>query len=592
MTQIMNFSQAFEILEIEPTSDRKVIKRAYAQMVKRYHPEEHPQEWQRVHDAYEYAMGYAGRSKEQNIVISEEQLKLHEEQLKLRQEQAKQEMQAKPKEEQVKLRQEETKPREEQVKPREEQTKQQEEQPKQERELPKIKIPPKIKHPLGTVPEPEAIIIPQFSEEEEAEIDFGNVENIARQNQEQQKREREKLLSYVMDLLTLQANRRIQRSKDWEEVLYMPEVHVVRLNATFLYRLGDCLDKIRINKKTYQVIRAFLEDVHRELVSSIFDETVGSSSMDAWEMAAQGAIKAFRGKTYQERRTQETRQTTQEKRSIGKVFFSRGGIICLVLLVLRVAARYERIQNFNERIDNYKQQQIVALQEEVEIRDFDVERMNEILEENETMLKQFEALQATESLKTEEQAEEENREETEQIQELPDENLVELLKEPEVAEETMLQIVKDKYGDAVLGEESVFDANTKEYNWRILDNPIPYKFANDTGYKERDVAACYMVEILFMEHPDVITYLNMEEFGIESGEYEIWMNDGDGYRTREVAVVETSDEEENREYDNEDVMEYPYEKDGILYIRVKACDTIGYASNAHSVVVIKKQAEE
>jgi len=591
MTQIMNFSQAFEILEIEPTSDKRVIKRAYAQMVKKYHPEEYPQEWQRVHDAYEYAMEYAGRNREQNIFITEEQLKLHEEQMKLREEQPKpREEQPKPREEQPKPREEQPKPQEEQPKPKEEQINPREEQPKPERELPKIKIPPKIKYPLGSVPEPEAIIIPQFSEEEEAEIDFGNVENIARQNQEQQKKEKEKILSYVMDLLTLQANRRIQRTKDWEEVLYMPEVHVVRLNATFLYGLGDCLDKIRINKKTYQVIRAFLEDVHRELVSSVFDEAVGSSSTEAWEMAVQGAIKAFKGKAYQERQTQEIRQRTQEKRPRGRVFLSRSGIICLVLLVLRVAARYERIQNFNERIDNYKQQQIVALQEEVEIRDFDVERMNEILEENETMLKQFEALQATESLKTEEQAEEENQEETEQIQELQDENLVELLKEPEVAEETMLQLVKDKYGDAVLGEESVFDANTKEYNWRILDNPIPYKFSNDTGYKEQDVAVCYMVEILFMEHPDVITYLNMEEFGIESGEYEIWMNDGDGYRTREVTIVEESDEEGNAE-GNVEEMPYPYEKDGTLYLRVKACDTIGYASNAHSVVVIKKQAE-
>lgn len=46
----------FELLEIAPTSDKKAIKKAYAKMVKRYHPEEFPQEWKCIHDAYEAAI--------------------------------------------------------------------------------------------------------------------------------------------------------------------------------------------------------------------------------------------------------------------------------------------------------------------------------------------------------------------------------------------------------------------------------------------------------------------------------------------------------------------------------------------------------
>lgn len=60
----MNVQAAFEILEIEITQEQRVIKRAYAQLVKRYHPEENPTEWQRVHDAYECAMNYAGRKQD------------------------------------------------------------------------------------------------------------------------------------------------------------------------------------------------------------------------------------------------------------------------------------------------------------------------------------------------------------------------------------------------------------------------------------------------------------------------------------------------------------------------------------------------
>lgn len=52
----MNGWEAFKILEIDVTDDKKEIKKAYARMVKKYHPEEHPKEWQMLHDAYERAL--------------------------------------------------------------------------------------------------------------------------------------------------------------------------------------------------------------------------------------------------------------------------------------------------------------------------------------------------------------------------------------------------------------------------------------------------------------------------------------------------------------------------------------------------------
>ena len=53
--------EIFRVLEIEPTEDKRSIKRAYAAMAKKFHPEENPQEWQRLHDAYEAALAYADR---------------------------------------------------------------------------------------------------------------------------------------------------------------------------------------------------------------------------------------------------------------------------------------------------------------------------------------------------------------------------------------------------------------------------------------------------------------------------------------------------------------------------------------------------
>lgn len=50
---------AFDILGIEVTREKEEIKRAYSELVKNYHPEEHPEEWTKVHAAYEAAMQYA-----------------------------------------------------------------------------------------------------------------------------------------------------------------------------------------------------------------------------------------------------------------------------------------------------------------------------------------------------------------------------------------------------------------------------------------------------------------------------------------------------------------------------------------------------
>lgn len=50
---------AFKILGIEPTEDKKTIKKAYAALVKKYHPEEDMQKWQEIHDAYQSALQWA-----------------------------------------------------------------------------------------------------------------------------------------------------------------------------------------------------------------------------------------------------------------------------------------------------------------------------------------------------------------------------------------------------------------------------------------------------------------------------------------------------------------------------------------------------
>lgn len=54
----MTIKDWYKVLEIEPTESEKEVKIAYASHIKKYHPEENPEEWKRIHDAYTVIMDY------------------------------------------------------------------------------------------------------------------------------------------------------------------------------------------------------------------------------------------------------------------------------------------------------------------------------------------------------------------------------------------------------------------------------------------------------------------------------------------------------------------------------------------------------
>ena len=55
---ILNFDEAFKILEIKPTDDKKKIKIAYSEMLKKYHPEEFPEMFMKINEAYRVALEF------------------------------------------------------------------------------------------------------------------------------------------------------------------------------------------------------------------------------------------------------------------------------------------------------------------------------------------------------------------------------------------------------------------------------------------------------------------------------------------------------------------------------------------------------
>ena len=63
----MDFAEAFKILEINPTSDKKKIKVAYSKMLKKYHPEDFPKMFMRINEAYETTLGYAENNFSENL---------------------------------------------------------------------------------------------------------------------------------------------------------------------------------------------------------------------------------------------------------------------------------------------------------------------------------------------------------------------------------------------------------------------------------------------------------------------------------------------------------------------------------------------
>lgn len=64
--------EIWQVLEIGPTDDKKKIKRAYAKAVKKYHPEENPQEFQKVYAAYKQAVAFADQGPETQKSIPED----------------------------------------------------------------------------------------------------------------------------------------------------------------------------------------------------------------------------------------------------------------------------------------------------------------------------------------------------------------------------------------------------------------------------------------------------------------------------------------------------------------------------------------
>lgn len=271
----------FEILEIEPTEDKKKIKKAYASLARKYHPEEQPEKWKEIHDAYTMAMRIAdgeenvsfflekdtsweGSQDWQNVTIlrAPEQevnqiVAKHLEKIEKRKQQEQEEQRppesrrqeenpvvAKHLEKIEKRKQQEQE--EQQVRERQQQAQERQRQEEQRREEDRKKREKKSPERKQTESEPE--------NEQEMEDVFDNLSQYAETARQRQREEGQKQLEAAKREVALLCQKKAKR-KDWQNFFGKEEYQWAVCQGEFLYYWAECLETCRIDKKLYLFLK-------------------------------------------------------------------------------------------------------------------------------------------------------------------------------------------------------------------------------------------------------------------------------------------------------------------------------------------------
>lgn len=207
----------FHILEIEPTNDKKEIRKAYARLVKRYHPEEYPEEWKRIHDAYETALKIAqyGKTPEQakELPMQKQKAELPE---------------------------------------------------VNSREVPPVvmkKPEPELFSPLK-YPEPERkkaggedkSMPPKDADREEMDVLFRDIEKFSKEQQRQKAEEQKRELDAAVETLKQMAAKKRLNQNEWEAFFRREDMQPIICTGEFLYQLGECFNNRTISGKLHQFL--------------------------------------------------------------------------------------------------------------------------------------------------------------------------------------------------------------------------------------------------------------------------------------------------------------------------------------------------
>lgn len=224
----------YDILGIDRGADKKAIKRAYAELVKRYHPEEQPEEWKRIHDAYEQAMELVS-AKKQKVSVPVPQ-----------------------------------------------------ESPEQENDLTNtVKVLEPKEAPNTPTETPEVQAQPQMQslsaeQQDKLEDIFGDVEKVVHEQlEEQQKSDQKKIDRELQTIRQLTKKRRLRFPDEWMDFFSRRNLLPITSQREFLMGMGDCLTSKMIDDEVYVYLREQIERIVDYLKRNNVNLTEPDSEMDA-----------------------------------------------------------------------------------------------------------------------------------------------------------------------------------------------------------------------------------------------------------------------------------------------------------------------
>lgn len=198
----------YQVLGISPTRDKKIIRKAYAGLIRKYHPEEHPEKWKEIHDAYTIAMQRADQEEVPAVSIS------------------------KPKNEEQRPQREEQKPQ------HEEQTPQQQEQNPQEKNA---EVRRKSENRKDETKQPEEDL-------------FGNLEKLTETAKKEQQEERQRQLKTAIEQLNTLCEPKKLQFLQWQEFFGKEEYQWAVRQGEFLYELANRLRGHVMGRRLYRFL--------------------------------------------------------------------------------------------------------------------------------------------------------------------------------------------------------------------------------------------------------------------------------------------------------------------------------------------------
>ena len=273
----------YEILGIEKDADKKTIKHAYAKLVKQYHPEEQPEEWKRIHDAYELAIKIAsGQQQKTAVPVLTESQKQEQESVLTNM---------------VKNVEQKETPSAPAGTPEWKEapstplgTPEQEEAPNEPTGMSKQDLARPIYMPNPVLSTP--IETPKVQETEPENL-FGDVEELANmQRQEEEKTEEEKLKSLMYEVWQLTRENKF-KIEEWRKFFEQEDLLPVISQKKFLRELGNDFNLKQIDEDLYKYLDEQL-NVISEYIKVHSTDSAGSGNIASVEFARSKVKAAYR----------------------------------------------------------------------------------------------------------------------------------------------------------------------------------------------------------------------------------------------------------------------------------------------------------